>query len=156
MAIHTWCFKPTEVDYEEARKFLLDRFESDINVLKKSLDDPNSAFRVRLGWTTEHHNHLIQLYQRQIKVIKSGLCKKAVMIRGAGVDVKYFNGKFYKLCLEYLNIFRVSRYYDDVTLTSLSETIDFINNTSNDVFDVNMDNVVEFWEKYPNGIIYCS
>lgn len=62
----------------------------------------------------------------------------------------------YEICKkieEFHDVFRVKNYPEDI-LTSLNQTLNFINNNECEIFEDTHDKLKEFWDKYPNGLIY--
>jgi hypothetical protein len=56
---------------------------------------------------------------------------------------------------EFHDVFRVKNYPEDI-LKSLDQTVNFIEANECEVFDDTHDRLKEFWDKYPNGLIYFS
>ncbi len=105
----------------------------------------------------------VDLTNRQVRMVKKGLCHKAVMNRFNRYKEKinyYTRGNLYEnVWNDYDPIFSVKCNYDD-ELFSLEETLAFFEKTPL-VFhhkysiDKAIKEVTRFWKEYPDGMITC-
>ena len=90
-----------------------------------------------------------KLYLRMIRMVKKGLCQRAVWNHLNDLGL-YIDGKGYYTEVDFHNLFRVHNYPKDV-LTSLEECLDFIK--KHNIDNVNYERLNEFWNKYPDGAV---
>ena len=148
MGCHTWCYTPIEIpEKEEIKNFLFDLYEDYLQSFK---DRWKNIIKNRIHKLKEDKIPIWQLEEWYFD--RRGFTKE--------------NGKYY-METEYHDIFRCND-YDAPNLHSLEETIEFIKNNSDKcfgnigwvpekqkcvAFEINFDNIKEFWTKYPNGLI---
>ncbi len=155
MGCHTWCYYKVDISLEEARKIFIEKTEKFINIWKIKIeteDEPTKDF-----YTIEEMDHLLKVMERQLRMVKSGLCNVAVL-NSFDNNIKYIKNKgLYKECEDFLNIFRISNYPTD-KLFSKEECIQFIENNKDkvEIFDTTYKLLDEFWDKHPNGMIYFT
>jgi hypothetical protein len=156
MGCHTWFYKHVpSPPYEEIQKAVMKLYEK------------FNSVEYCVGKTLKQKQAYLALCDRQIHMIKQGLCKVAVCMRYAkwtdkiGPHVNDFvDGKgFFTKVDDYHDVFRTGwdQTRKDPHLFSLAETMEFIKN--NDIYhyensDEQMhERLQAFWAKYPDGMI---
>lgn len=160
MSCHTWFYKRVDMSYEEAREMVLKSMEEMVDwlegpeytkMLAEALEeDPYDTYISSMS-------DCLPVFKRQLRMIKAGLCKEAVMNKVP--DHEYINGKMYTGVEEYGNIFRVYDYPEDI-LWSYEDCMLFIENrrliegTRVDMRHPNwQEELKKFWQEYPDGFI---
>lgn len=160
MGCHTWFYRKIDVSIDEARTNVIshrnesiEQFEDEI----KKIKNPNHI--TKYGISKEDATHVIEVFKRQVRMIKKGLCNCAVFNKfDRGRITVYIKGVgLYEEVDDFFDIFRVGGYPDDKLFT-FDDTIDYISKKENGCYlDKPFDKVVSdlkrFWTKYPNGMI---
>jgi|ERR1035437_2286571 hypothetical protein len=155
MGCHTWCAYKVDRTIEEARKLWIIEKEKSIISWKQMMNDPEDECRVAYEWTQEFIEHWLEVYERQLQMVRKGLCDVAVMnkqpehsyyIKGKGL---FINTK------EHGNQFRIHNYPDD-QIFSKEECLDFIEKNKDKIQfnDNTYEWLDEFWNKYPDGFMH--
>ena len=167
MGCHTYFYIPANIDYNE----FMYKFNSVLNECIKTKNLLKQTKLVSIGKSNKKYTKLLDIkeegeyslefekeYKRKLalffrlkRIIKKGLCKKAVLNR---LGYCFYNNTIYELC-EFCDLFRVTG-YPDITLTSYEETINFIDSYGLDLnkkHDVDYNKLKQFFIDYPTGII---
>lgn len=167
MGCHTYFYIPTDIEY----KNIIYEFNKELNYSIETIKFIKKAKLVSIGKSNKKYINILdnkedgnysldfeKEYQRKLKlffrlkrVVKKGLCKKAVLNR---LGYAFHNNLIYDLCDVY-DLFRVSG-YPDVTLSSYKETIDFIDTYGLDLNKksfVDYSKLEEFFSNNLTGII---
>ena len=163
MGCHTWFYKKVDVSYEEAKSFLIKKYKNNIDLNEKWISNPNdpeySEFvEIYKEYTIDFLKHSLDLYKRKLRLVEGGYCKEAVMKKynpNCYFSYLYISNKgmFVELS-NYHDLFRIHNFPED-NLFSLEETYQFIE-TNKDLINYNNNwenRLIEFWDKYPDGMI---
>jgi len=109
--------------------------------------------------TVEQINHNIKVLERQIQIIRKGLCKVATYGHDKHLNFVYNNIPYIE-CEDFHDTFRVGNYPEDILL-SYEDTMKFIEHKVFEGYSITLfENkftgrirLEEFWEKYPDGMI---
>lgn len=170
MGCHTWFFRKIERTQDEAKKLCVKYMKKIIKGWEKTtfnvIYDENGNFVMSHPSNTLRHAYpeysqefceqILKVYKRQLKMIKKGLCQRAVWNRQPDKNfTKYIDGKgLYIEDTVFHDVFR--KYgYPEVKLFSLEETLDYINNPENEcvLYDNSIEMLEKFWTLYPDGFI---
>jgi len=158
MGCHTWFYKKINISIDEARENVIRHRQDTVDSLKKSIENIKNPNHITdYGITKKDAIHVVKVFERQIRMIKKGLCNCAVFNKfDRGHIIEHIKGVgLYEEIDDFHDVFRVGGYPDD-KLFSLDDTIEYINN-KNCYFDTDMSDTVntlkEFWDKYPDGMI---
>lgn len=155
MGCHTWCAYKVERTIEEARRLLIIQQEKFIKSWKKMIDNPQDACRIAQEWTQEYMEHCLQIYERQLRMVKGGLCDVAVMNKQPEHSC-YIKGKgFFIFTDEFHDLFRIGGYPDD-QIFSKNECLQFVEKNKDKIqfFDDTYERLNDFWNKYPDGYMH--
>ncbi len=155
MGCHTWCAQKVERTIEEARKLWIDEREQSIDDWKRMISDPKDECRVAHEWTQEYMEYWLNIYERQLRMVKKGLCNVAVMNKQPGLSY-YKEGKgFFINCEDYGNQFRINGYPED-EIFSKEECMQFIERNKDKIQfnDKTYERLDEFWNKHPDGFMH--
>lgn len=175
MGCHTWFAKKVERDYETAKRNVIDRLESNIEFNEKMLRDPLEETRVAYEWTDDNIKRFKRNAERQLRMVKGGYCKNAVMNRQP--EHSFYNEHGFFVLDDDLphDIFRIGynssfekpyNSYCNVYLYSLIEMINFIAEQMQRQRDGEqywhidpltpdqLTRLNDFWTAYPNGCIH--
>lgn len=162
MGCHTWFKVKIERTQEQAREKWLFAQRNWIERWTEVCNNPFDDARVAYEWTQDYCDHLLNLYKRQLRMVESGYCSRAiwnkqpddennayVFIEGKGLYAD--NGNMPH------DVFRIHNYPED-RLFSLEETIQFIEKNRDKINFYNPELIFKklnsFWEQYPQGMIY--
>ena len=155
MSVHTWCAYKVERSIEEARRLWIREQEKSISRNKEMINNPNDECRVAYGWTQEFLEHFLKLYERQLRMVKKGLCNVAVMKKQPEHSY-YFEGKgFFINSKEFGNQFRIGGDPED-DIFSKEECLAFIERNKDKIqfFDDTYERLDDFWGRYPDGYMH--
>lgn len=155
MGCHTWCAYKIERSIEEARRLFINKQEKFINDCKRMVADPKDECRVNYGWTQEYMEHSLNIFERQLRMVKQGLCNVAVMNKQPEHSY-YIEGKgFFINSEEFGNQFRIRNYPED-QIFSKEECLQFIekNKDKIELHDKTYEWLNEFWDRYPDGYMH--
>ena len=169
MGCHTWFYRKVERSYQEAKKIWIETQLNNMETWKRSLiDNSDSEFSKELleaypEWTLEYCIHSLKVSERRLRMVEAGLCQKAVMNKQPDSVSIFIEGKgFYVEDSENdkmpHDLFRIYGYPTE-KLFSLEETISFIEKYKSEhpdqicLYDYSIDKLVDFWKKYPDGMI---
>lgn len=165
MGCHTWFFKPVDIDYEQAKQLAINYLTTQLEewTVENILYTADSDGEVNpYNWTEDEVIKQRAFYTRWLKRIKSDLplWKGAVWhflrMQEDGIG-RYYKGKYY-INTECHDYFRVGWDLANTKLTSLQETLDFLEKNKNLIYDYYppdswLDKVTKFWQLYPDGLI---
>jgi hypothetical protein len=154
MGCHTWCAYKVERTIDEARKIWIDVQEKNISEWKAVVNNPDDECRVIYGWTQEYMEGYLKIYERQLRMVKNGLCNVAVMNKQPEHSY-YREGKgFFINCEQHSNQFRIGGYPED-EIFSKEECMKFIEKNKDKIqfFEQTYEWLDEFWNKYPDGFM---
>jgi len=112
-------------------------------------------------WTIEYGSYYRAIDKRRLRMINAGHCVEATYNKYCESYYSLFGklthkSKANKFYIEtvYSDVFRKGG-YPDIELTSLKETLDYINNPENycQTYEWTNKRLEEFWNKHPNGLI---
>ena len=82
MGCHTWFYKKLEISFEEVKKSVIKRIEKEIefnNDLIYNRDNiVSDLLEAYPEWTVETGIYWKSIFERQLRMIKSGFCEKAI------------------------------------------------------------------------------
>lgn len=160
MGCHTWAAYKCNRSIEEVRQIWIEKRIKWIEDYQKYIDNPDLSPFERDSMESKIWN--MSIYKRQLQIVKKGLCNVAVMNDQPEHSYYISDKGFYIVCNDFHDMFRVSGYPKDI-LFSYQESLDFISKYENqyntkikiDYYNENDKNLLrEFWEKYPEGIIF--
>jgi len=171
MGCHTWFYKRVDRTIEEARAKYIANLEESIVDFTKILNDPNDECRLAYEWDNELIQHSIDIWNRQLRMVKSNLCNVAVFNKQPNDDgrlYQYENGNLYCYNDDLPHdIFRIGEYPED-KLFSLDETLKYLEDHSDKIHYAStifekksevvlkrkaIEELKKFWEEYPDGMI---
>lgn len=156
MGCHTWFYRKIKRTQEEAKQSCLQNIRRSRNLAWKIYKNPTSYYNIDWKVTKEYQLKYINLLNRQIKMVSNNLCSRAVWNRQNDKETTlYIDDKgLYIEDTGFHDVFRINSYSDD-RLSSLQETLDYINNPENNctVYENTIKKLEEFWNKYPDSII---
>lgn len=158
MGCHTWCAYKIDRPIEVARKLFIHEQENSIKLWKELVGNPQHPLRVNRGthdWTEEFLENWIKVLERQLRMVKKGLCNVAVMNKQPD-HTYYIEGKgFFKNCEDHGNQFRIGTYPPD-QIFSKEECLQFIEKNKDKIrfFDKTYEWLDEFWNMYPDGYMH--
>jgi hypothetical protein len=160
MACHTWFHKKVERTMEEARTLFIEYQEELIARFNDMLFNPIHQVRIAYNWDDTIIKHQIDVLERQLIIVKKGLCNEAVLNKQE--DCIYVPGKGLYGDDGTLphDLFRTK--YSDDQLFSYEETIQYLEDNKDAVcnfhHDVNGKDwkqmLKEFWENNTDGMIH--
>jgi len=165
MGCHTWFFKSVDITYEQAKKLVIDYLTNQLEkwTIENILYTAHEFGDINpYNWTEDVVIKQRAYFIRWLNRIKSGLpiWKGAVWYFLALKESKvsrYYKGKYY-IDTNYHDYFRVSWDLANTRLTSLQETLEFCEKNKNVVWfaDNWLEEITEFWQLYPDGLIEFS
>lgn len=148
MGCHTWFYRKIERTQEEAK-------ENCLRGLRK-YEELNISILKDRNYSDESFMHSDAVLKRKIRMVENNLCQRAVWNHQDDEDMtEYIDGKgLYIEDTGYHDVFRKCG-YPNTKLFSLEETLEYINNPENNctIFDWTMDDLKDFWSKYPDAFI---
>lgn len=164
MGCHTWFYKKIEnISDDNVRKTVIKGIQSELDFLDKLINDRNSLDKKLLEsypeWTPGYAKENITHWNKVMDSVKNNtIDKEELYDYYCDWDsdlIDFVEGRGWYKQTEYHDIFRKYGYPED-KLFSLEETLSYINNTENncDVYDYTNEKLKEFWNKYPDGMIY--
>jgi hypothetical protein len=147
MGCHVWCYKRIERTQEEAKQSCLKKLNYYLDLWNKS---DNAEIIKTYGYTDENINHFKNVLKRQIRMVENNLCQKAVW-NHQFEDLTIFNEKGFFIYTDEVVLFRT--WYNEKILYSYEETLDFIKNNECSCFEGWEQSIIDFWTKYPDGLI---
>lgn len=163
MGCHTWFYKKIEKpSFDEMKEIVLTTYKTTINNLDRWINNPLDEeylemLSVYSDWTMDIIIKWRDAELRRVRMIENGYCKQAVVNKYCSFheDILVPVGdNIYCDVDGYHDLFR--KYgYPDTELFSLQETLNYIDDVNNEcvVYDFTKDKLVEFWTKYPDGMI---
>lgn len=164
MSCHTWCAYKVERSIEEARRLFIFKHEKFIEEWKEILANPQHELRTsregsREEWTQEYMEHYLAVFERQLRMVKAGLCNVAVMKRQPEHSY-YIEGRgLFINSEEFGNMFRIGGDPPD-EIFSREECMQFIERNKDKIrFSTDHDfdtykELDEFWTRYPDGYMH--
>lgn len=167
MGCHTWYYTKIERTQEEATEVCLRVLRRARNSWWKSFkywEDGVEWYRLCyeiILSEREYKNNCfkhVNILNRQIRMVSNGYCKRAVWNNQdgfMGAMTEYVDGVgLFMEVDDFHDGFRVHD-YPDIHLLSLQETLDYIESRGEQCqsYEYTLDILVEFWNKYPNGMI---
>lgn len=160
MGCHTWFYKKIEVSKEEIYDNVLFELNSSKAFYDRMIigDIDEDLLEAYPEWTPEFGEYHKKLLERQIRIVESGICEKAVYRRynhPEGITV-CIDGKGHYITSNGMphDLFRKYGYPED-KLFSYKETLDYIYDKSNECeldYDT-FSRLEQFWYEYPDGMI---
>ena len=170
MGCHTWTYRKLNRSLEEARILWIATQEKWVEEWKEIVANPQDRFRVAQKMTQEYADHCLKVFERQLRMVKTGLCNVAVMNKQSE-HCEFIPGRGLYIEDDEMphDIFRIGGYPDD-RLFSLQDCLSFIEKNKDKVYrgDIHCGNsdeshkinhesvkkqLEEFWTKYPEGMI---
>jgi len=139
MGCHTWFYKKSNRTIDEAREIFINEATVNIKLHKEVMVEPDEIW--------------CEIVERQIQIVRKGLCDVAVYNKQP--EISFISEKgFFVEHGGYHDLFRKSG-YPEIKLYSLKETMDYINDKENHcrVFDYTNERLEKFWEECPDGAI---
>jgi hypothetical protein len=168
MGCHTWCAIKVERSIEEARAIWIEKRRAWIEdweeyLLKKSNGEKLEIFD---EYSIETFVHLLEVFQRQLRMVEKGLCNVAVM-NDQPEHSYYKEGHGFFVNSDFHDVFRVYGYPND-WLYSKEETLAYIEKWEKDHPEdeplkfwkftegpyKGRTGLDVFWELHPNGSIH--
>lgn len=155
MGCHTWFYRKIERTQEEATSICLKKLKKERNLSWKIIKNPNY---LSMEWQSKDWQlKWIKILNRQIKAVANGFYQRAVWNRQDDDNLtQYVDGKgLYIEDTGYHDVFRKYGYPED-KLFSLEETLEYINNPKNQcvlIPDYSIEQLKQFWNEYPEGMI---
>lgn len=179
MGCHTWFYKKIEAPTKESFVSVVkERVSKELEFLNKLINDRDSIDSELLEaypeWNKEYAEENIPLWQAiydftngedidltifpeyffEEDVTKDTLLQSLYTSFSEDLLTFVKNKGWYKETDDFHDVFRKYSYPDDI-LFSLEETLAYINDPKNEcvVYDWTENDLKEFWEKYPDGMI---
>ena len=164
MGCHTWAAKKVNRTIEEGRALWIASQENLIEKYKEYCEKKKSGIVVGFieQYSLDSLEFYLKLYERQLAVVKKGLCNVAVMNRQNEHSYYIPDRGFYVICDDFHDMFRVGGYPDNECF-SLQETLDFIKryeiekNVKINIHTIDghqKNTLEEFWDTYPDAFIH--
>lgn len=174
MGQHTWFAKRVERDFETAQSYVIQSLERSVELTTEMFNNPNHDIRVAYEKTDNDLLRQIAIFERQLKMVKKGLCKVAIMNRQP--EHSRYNSRGFFIFDDNLphDIFRIwcnpsfgfpYNMYCPVELFSKQETYDFLEEQKRNekegrehwivpsLDSEQFDRLDEFWNNHPDGMI---
>lgn len=156
MGCHTWCARKENRTIEEARRLWIYEREKFIESWIEMINNPEDECRQAYPeWTQEYMEHTLKIYERQLRMVKKGLCNVAVMNQQPEHSY-YIEGKgFFIDCKDFGNQFRIGGYPED-KIFSKEECLEFIERNKDKIqfYEKTYEKLDEFWNRYPDGYMH--
>lgn len=151
MGCHTTFYKPVNLTYEQAKELAI----AELNKRLEQITKFNKKVKNPEGTELKTDIYLSKFYKRWIKRIESNkpIWKAAVWKFQKENPI---NNNFYLRLEDFHDCFRVGWDLDGRQLTSLKETLEFCTEYKDRInFDRDtwLEEVEQFWQLYPEGII---
>jgi hypothetical protein len=146
--------KKSDRTIEEARKIWIDQTEYSLKRFKEMAINPLHKTRVAYNWDIKLIENQISVLERQIRMVKKGLCNIAVLNAQPEVCTYIPEKGFYIDCDKYHDPFRIGKYTEH-KLFSYQECLEYIANYEKDInrsIDIH-ESLYQFWEEFPDGMI---
>lgn len=155
MGCHTWCAYKENRSIEEARRLWIVMHEEFTTELKEIISNTDENCLAALGWTVEYIEQSIRVRDRQLRMVKSGLCNVAVMNKQPEHSYYIEDRGFFINSEEHGNQFRISGYPND-DIFSKEECMQFIERNKDKISfnDNTYKQLDEFWDRYPDGYMH--
>ena len=153
MGCHTTFYKPANLTYEQARELAI----AELNQRLEQITKFNEKIKKTKGTDLNTYIYLSKYYKKWTNRIKSNKpIWKAAVWKFQKENLFPNNNNFYLRLEDFHDCFRVGWDLGDRQLTSLKETLEFCTEYKDKInFCRNtwLEEVNQFWQLYPEGII---
>lgn len=104
------------------------------------------------GQSDELRQHIINVFERQIRIVELGKCDRAVYNHQPELSIYIDVKGFFVNCDNYHDLFRKSDYPNDI-LWSFEETLEYIKKYNCTTYEWSELRLKEFWSEHPDGLI---